>query len=66
MLTNQMNNVMLRETADVLDTYILRVGIRENRFSFAAAAGFFRTIVNFSLVLIANFIANKVDGRGLF
>jgi putative aldouronate transport system permease protein len=66
MLTQQMGNAMLREHADVLDTYILRVGIRENRFSFASAAGLFRTVVNFSLVLIANFVANKTTGSGLF
>jgi putative aldouronate transport system permease protein len=68
MLTRQMNNVMLRETADVIDTYILRVGIREFRYSFGAAAGVFRTVINFTLVLIANYVANKAGegGRGLF
>lgn len=33
MLTNQMTNARLREYADVIDTYVYRIGLRENRFS---------------------------------
>jgi len=66
MLTRQMNNAALMEHADVIDTYIMRFGLRQMRFSFAAAAGFFRTIVNFSLLLFANWLANRYGGRGLF
>jgi len=66
MLTRQMNNSTLLERADVIDTYVLRVGLRNMRYSFAAAAGLFRTVVNFSLVLLANWLANRYGGRGLF
>jgi len=66
MLTRQMGNTQLFEHADVIDTYILRIGIGGMRFSFAAAAGFFRTVVNFSLLLFANWLANRYGGRGLF
>ena len=66
MLTRQLNNSSLMEHADVIDTYIMRFGLRNMRFSFAAAAGFFRTIVNFSLLLFANWLANRYGGRGLF
>jgi len=66
MLTNQMGNSSLMERADVIDTYIMRVGLSNMRYSFAAAAGFFRTIVNFSLLLFANWMANRYGGRGLF
>ena len=66
MLTNQMNNSQLRTTAEVIDTFILRLGIREFRYSFAAAAGLFRTIINFVLLLGANRLAEKVGEGGLF
>ena len=66
MLTRQMGNSSIMEHADVIDTYIMRVGLRNMRFSFAAAAGFFRTVVNFSLLLFANWLANRYGGRGLF
>jgi len=62
-----MNNVFLIERADVIDTYILRYGLgTQMRFSFAAAAGLFRTVVNFSLLLLANWLANRYGNRGLF
>ena len=66
MLTKQLSNRLLIEHADVIDTFIYRTGLSQMRFSFAAAAGFFRTIVNFSLVLLANWLANRHGGRGLF
>jgi len=66
MLTNQMNNATLRPTSEVIDTFILRLGIREFRYSFAAAAGLFRTVINFVLLLSVNRLASKVGDGGLF
>lgn len=61
MLTNQMGNATLREYADVIDTYVYRVGIREGRFSFASAAGLFKAVINISLLLMANRLARKSE-----
>ena len=58
MLTNQMGNSALREYADVIDTYVYRVGIREGRFSYAAAAGL---LINIMLLFAANKIASKSE-----
>lgn len=66
MLTNQMRNALLRDTADVIDTYVYRVGIREARFSYASAAGLFRTIINFGLLLGTNFLADRLGNSALF
>ena len=66
MLTKQMGNALLRETADVIGTYVMRIGIREARFSYAAASGLFQTVINFVLLISANTIANKVNDSGLF
>lgn len=60
MLTNQMGNALLREYADVMDTYIYRVGISQARFSFASAAGFFKAAINFILLLSVNKAADKL------
>lgn len=65
MLTNQMTNPLLRNYADVLDTYVYRVGLRETRYSFGAAAGLFKSLVNISLLLIANKIAGKLSGNAV-
>lgn len=61
MLTNQMGNATLREFADVIDTYVYRVGLREARFSFAAAAGLFKSAINIILLLGANQLARKTE-----
>jgi putative aldouronate transport system permease protein len=61
MLTNQMGNARLREYADVIDTYVYRVGLREARFSFAAAAGLFKSLVNIALLIGANQLARKTE-----
>lgn len=58
-LTNQMTNPKLREYADVIDTYVYRVGIQGNRYSYAAAAGLFKSLINIMLLLAANKIASR-------
>ena len=64
-LTNQMGNARLRETADIISTYVFRIGLGQSRFSFAAAAGLFGSIVNVTLLLIANKVAAR-SGNEVF
>jgi putative aldouronate transport system permease protein len=66
MLTNQMTNAMLRQTADIIDTYVYRMGISQGRFSYAAAAGLFKAVINFGLLLGANALAGKLGNTALF
>ena len=64
--TNMMTNALLRDYADVLDTYIYRMGISLGRFSFGTAAGLLKSVVNFLLLLLANKIADAVSETSLF
>ncbi len=66
MLTNQMGNTFLRNTADVIDTFLFRRGISEGRISFGTAAGLFKAAINFVLLLMANKIADKAGENALF
>ncbi|MCH5353408.1 MAG: sugar ABC transporter permease [Acutalibacter sp.] len=66
MLTKQMGNALLTERADVIDTFVYRFGIRDQRFSFATAAGLFKALINFVLLLSANKIADKAGESALF
>jgi len=66
MLTGRMGNRILLTYADVFDTYVLRVGIAQSRFSFAAAVGLFRAVINFTLLLSANKLAGKLGETALF
>jgi putative aldouronate transport system permease protein len=65
MLTNQMSNAQLRETGDVIDTFVYRFGLQQMRYSFATAASLFKTIINFALLLVTNHIAGKLGDTAL-
>ena len=66
MLTQNMGNAMLTEYADVIDTFVYRMGMKMGRFSFATAAGLFKAVINFGLLLGANWIAGKAGETALF
>ena len=66
MLTKNMGNAMLKETADVIDTYIYRYGLGQFRVSFATAAGLVKAVINFALLLSANKIADIAGENALF
>ncbi|WP_099205376.1 ABC transporter permease [Scatolibacter rhodanostii] len=66
LLTKQMSNGLLRDYADVIDTYIYRVGLREGRHSFSAAAGLVKSVINFLLLVAANAVARKTGETSLF
>jgi putative aldouronate transport system permease protein len=66
LFTNDMNNTMVRSVAEVIDTYVLRYGIRQSRFSYATAVSFFRSVVSIILIWTSNFISRKVSDSSLF
>ena len=66
MLTKNMGNATLTEYADVIDTFVYRMGISMGRFSFATAAGLFKAVINFALLLGANWVAGKAGETALF
>lgn len=61
-----MENDLNRSAAQVFDTYIYRMGIRQGQYSFATAAGLFKSIVSMILVLGTNWIAKKSGESGLY
>ncbi len=54
------------DVADIIDTYVYRMGIEKNDYSFSTAAGMFKSVVAFVLILIVNKIAKKTGNEGLF
>jgi putative aldouronate transport system permease protein len=59
-------NAGIYETADVISTYVYRRGIIDTDWSFSAAVGLFNSIVNFILVVSANYISKKVSETSLW
>jgi putative aldouronate transport system permease protein len=62
-----MYNPMVYDTADILDTYVLR-RMQGLDFSLATAAGMFKSVIGLLLVLSANWVARRASQgeRGLF
>jgi putative aldouronate transport system permease protein len=52
--------------ADIIDIYTYRIGIREANYSFATAAGLFKSVVGLILVVGANHVAKKLDTPGIW
>nr|WP_229753715.1 ABC transporter permease subunit [Paenibacillus segetis] len=58
-------NPVLQDVSDVIDTYVYRVGIKNSRFSYAAAVGLYKSLISVVLLTIANATARKL-GRSLW
>lgn len=60
-----MGNAMVREFADVISTYVYRIGIRASRFSIATAVGLFQSVISLFFLITANFVAKKSGHKGI-
>lgn len=58
-------NPVLREVSDVIDTYVYRMGITNQRFSYATAVGLFKAIISVGLLTFANMFARR-SGNSLW
>ena len=54
------------DTADIIDTYVYRVGVQGLKYSYATAVGLFKGLLSTALVLGANFTAKKLNQPTLF
>ena len=61
-----LQNDLNRSASDVLATYIYRLGIRDGDFSLTTAVGLFDSVINFSLLILANAAAKKASSISLW
>jgi len=54
-------NPMVNPVADIIDTFVYRVGLQNKQFALATAAGLFQSVIGLMLVIITNAIAKKTD-----
>lgn len=59
-------NSMIYETADIVSTYVYRMGVASGNYSYATAVGLFEGVINLTLLTIANSISKKVSNSGLW
>lgn len=59
-------NEGIYSTADVISTYVYRMGLVNRQYSFSTAVGLFNSVINFILVITTNRISRKVSETSLW
>ncbi|MDF2926563.1 MAG: protein lplB [Paenibacillaceae bacterium] len=58
-------NPAVYSVADILDTYVYRVGLTQLQYSFTTAVGLFKNVIAFSMVLLTNYVVKKLGQEGI-
>jgi putative aldouronate transport system permease protein len=61
-----MQNAMNMGVAEVISTYVYKVGLLSGQFSFATAVGLFNSVVNLVLLISVNAVVKKLKGTSLW
>ncbi|EOS55578.1 MULTISPECIES: ABC transporter permease [Paenibacillus] len=59
---NSINN----PTSEIVQTYAFKVGLKDGRFSYAAAIDLIQSVISVVLIFSSNFIAKRTSGSSLF
>jgi putative aldouronate transport system permease protein len=59
-------NPGIYDTADVISSFVYRSGIQEFNWSFSTAVGLFNSTVNFSFLIMANWLSRKLNDARLW
>lgn len=54
------------EVADVISSFVYRMGLQSSRYSYSAAVGLFQSMINIIVLVIANKLAGKLSETSLF
>ena len=61
-----MKNNLVMESAEVISTFVYKVGIQQLKFSLTTAVGLFQSVVGLFFLLSANAISRKLGERGIW
>ncbi|WP_244860547.1 ABC transporter permease [Thermobacillus xylanilyticus] len=61
-----MQNTLNLPVSEVISTYVYKIGILSNQFSYSAAIGLFNTVINFFFLFVTNQIARRVSNISLW
>lgn len=61
-----LQNSLNMKTSDVISTYVYRVGLVQNDYSYSTAVGLFNSIINLMLIVMANFLSKKFADESLW
>lgn len=52
--------------SEIISTYVYKTGLQSAQYSFATAVGLFNSVVNFIILVLANFVAKKTADISIF
>jgi putative aldouronate transport system permease protein len=61
-----MYNATVYEVADIIDTYVFRVGLGTMQFGLTTAAGLFQSVIGCVLLVMANMLARRMGEDGIY
>ncbi|MFF2885502.1 ABC transporter permease [Paenibacillus sp. NPDC057967] len=61
-----MYNSIVYEVADVIGTYVYRIGLGQQDYSFSTAVGLFDSVIGFILIITGNYLSRKFLKRGIW
>ena len=59
-------NTSTMATADVISSYVYRVGLLDGQYSYSTAVGLFNSVISFALLLLANTLSKRYTQTSLF
>ncbi len=59
-------NTSTYETADVISTYVYRMGLQSLQYSFSAAVGLFNSVINILMLIMANTLSRRLTGSSIW
>jgi putative aldouronate transport system permease protein len=61
-----MYNGAVSEVAEVFDTYVYRMGVKQGEYSYSTAVGLFKSLTGLVIVLLANRLAKRYGEEGVY
>ena len=61
-----MQNSVNLSASEVISTFIYKNGIQKGQFSYSTAVGLFNSVINFTLLMLANFVSKKATKTSLW
>lgn len=61
-----MQNNLNISNSEVISTYVYKMGLMQQQFSYSAAIGLFNNVISFTLLILVNKIVGKLSGSSLW
>lgn len=61
-----LQNSLNTPVSEVISTYIYKMGLQQQRYSYSTAIGLFNNLINFGVLVTVNKLSKKVSGTGLW